>query len=359
MKYYEEIPIIRSIATMLVVLVHVTSRIYYANGEFTNHVIGYFNQFSRLGTPIFAVISGFLLTISTLKRPFDLNYFIKSRFTKILLPFIIWTTLYIILSFSFDETFNSLSNNIINTYLLGSGETHLYFILVVIEFYILFPLLQKISSGKPIVILYVLATILNIFWFYFGNGLFQFKNDIINTFINSRIFILNWISFFVLGILFAKHYENVNKLIIKYKKVIITISIILFINLYITIDLENLISSSTSIMLINIPIFITVLMYFYKTIKNSKLLMEIFTKIGNFSMGIYLVHLIVIMLYRRIFNSIVFNNSATFILSYIIILLASIIIVELISRLPFANYIIPIPKRKKNNPERLYTTMYN
>src|SRR5699024_504069 len=222
MKYYEEIPIIRSIATMLVVLVHVTSRIYYANGEFTNHVIGYFNQFSRLGTPIFAVISGFLLTISTLKRPFDLNYFIKSRFTKILLPFIIWTTLYIILSFSFDETFNSLSNNIINTYLLDSGETHLYFILVVIEFYILFPLLQIISSGKSIVILYVLVTILNIFWFYFGNGLFQFKNDIINTFINSRIFILNWISFFVLGILFAKHYENVNKLIIKYKKVIIT-----------------------------------------------------------------------------------------------------------------------------------------
>lgn len=34
MKYYEEIPIIRSIATMLVVLVHVTSRIYYTNGEF-------------------------------------------------------------------------------------------------------------------------------------------------------------------------------------------------------------------------------------------------------------------------------------------------------------------------------------
>ncbi len=44
-KHYEEIPIIRSIATMLVVLVHVTSRIYYSNREFTNDTIGYINQF--------------------------------------------------------------------------------------------------------------------------------------------------------------------------------------------------------------------------------------------------------------------------------------------------------------------------
>src|SRR5699024_7360047 len=179
-----------------------------------------------------------------------------------------------------------------------------------------------------------------------------------NTFINSRIFILNWISFFVLGILFAKHYEDVNKLITKYKKIIFTISIILFINLYITIDLENLISSSTSIMLINIPVFITVLMYFYQTIKTSKPLMQIFTKIGNFSMGIYLVHLIVIMVYRRIFGFIVLNNFATFILSYIIILLTSIIIVELISKFILCYYKIPIPNTLNANTGLICNTIY-
>lgn len=346
-KHYEEIPIIRSIATMLVVLVHVTSRIYYSNGEFTNDTIGYINQLSRLGTPVFAVISGFLLTSSTLNRSFDLNYFLKSRLTKIVFPFIIWTTIYIILSLSFANTFKPLSNTIANTYLLGSGETHLYFILVVIEFYIFFPLLQKIKPGKPIILIYIFSIILNLWWFYFGSNSFQFSNDVINHFINSRIFILNWISFFVLGILFAKHYGHINELISKYKKTIFTLAIILLVNLYITIDLEKLISSSTSIMIINTPVFIMVLVYFYNYIKSSPLLMKVFTKIGNYSMGIYLVHLIVIMIYKKMFTSIVFDNSATFILSYIIIIISSIGVIELISRLPYSNYIVPIPKRKQ------------
>ncbi len=45
--------------------------------------LGYLSQIGRLGTPVFAVISAFLLTHSVLKRGFDLNYFIKSHFTKI------------------------------------------------------------------------------------------------------------------------------------------------------------------------------------------------------------------------------------------------------------------------------------
>ncbi|WP_235195171.1 hypothetical protein [Exiguobacterium oxidotolerans] len=66
MKYYEEIPIIRSIAAILVVSVHVTAGIYYSNQVFSNEFIGYINQIARLGTPVFAVFSAFLLTSSVL-----------------------------------------------------------------------------------------------------------------------------------------------------------------------------------------------------------------------------------------------------------------------------------------------------
>ncbi|NWN86776.1 MAG: acyltransferase family protein [Staphylococcus sp.] len=89
MKYYEELPIIRAIATMLVLCIHLTAQLYNANGVIVDPILAYFNQISRLGTPIFAVISPFLLTSSTLKRKFDLSYFAKSRFTKILIPYIL------------------------------------------------------------------------------------------------------------------------------------------------------------------------------------------------------------------------------------------------------------------------------
>lgn len=68
-------------------------------GNENNHsmaiIAGYLSQIGRLGTPVFAVISAFLFTHSVLKRGFDLNYFIKSRFTKIFVPYIIWTTVYL------------------------------------------------------------------------------------------------------------------------------------------------------------------------------------------------------------------------------------------------------------------------
>ena len=145
MKYFDEIPIIRSIATLLVVCVHVS--VSYLNSD--NHSIsvfsGYFNQISRLGTPIFAVISAFLLTNSSLRRGFDLNYFMRSRFTKILVPYLIWTTVYLYYRGVVEVTLNS-NTNFIEYYLYGTGNYHLYFILTVIEFYILFPILQKIKK---------------------------------------------------------------------------------------------------------------------------------------------------------------------------------------------------------------------
>ncbi|AUJ52633.1 hypothetical protein B2G94_09885 [Staphylococcus hominis subsp. hominis] len=90
MKYIEEIPIIRSLAILFIMCVHLS--VSYAGNE-NNHsmaiIAGYFSQIGRFDTPVFTVISAFLLTHSFLKRGFDLNYFIKLRFTKTFVPYII------------------------------------------------------------------------------------------------------------------------------------------------------------------------------------------------------------------------------------------------------------------------------
>ncbi len=149
LKYFEEIPIIRSIATLFIVCVHLS--VSYTNSE-NNHnmtiLAGYLSQIGRLGTPVFAVISAFLLTHSVLKRGFDLNYFAKSRFTKIFVPYIIWTTVYLYYLGVVEVNLDS-NKNFISYYLFGTGNYHLYFILTVLQFYILFPFLQKIKKGFP------------------------------------------------------------------------------------------------------------------------------------------------------------------------------------------------------------------
>lgn len=55
---------------MLVVLVHITAGLYYENGVFSDIYIGYLNQMIRMGTPIFTIISSFLLMSAAIKKNF-------------------------------------------------------------------------------------------------------------------------------------------------------------------------------------------------------------------------------------------------------------------------------------------------
>lgn len=357
LKYFDEIPIIRAIATLLVVCVHLS--VSYTNSENSQSmtvIAGYLSQIARLGTPIFAVISAFLLTNSALRRGFDLNYFIRSRFTKIFIPYLIWTTVYLYYLGVVEVTLNS-DTNFLEYYLYGTGNYHLYFILTVIEFYILFPILQKIKKGIPLLLAYATLTLVNALWLLY-NQHFTLDIPILGTFISSRSFILNWISYFMLGIVFAKYYEEINIMIKRYKAVCLPIITVLFISFLLFIDLDNFVTSSHPIFLLYIPFFLTLLIYFNALIKNNKLIIKTLTHIGNYSMGIYLVHPLVKWLVHKIP---VFDNRDSFFLyglSFVIIVVISIVIIGLLIKIPNGNYIVPVPKKSKivNNSKNNLTS---
>ncbi|MCD8909546.1 acyltransferase [Staphylococcus pseudoxylosus] len=346
MKYIEEIPIIRSIATLFIVCVHLSVSYTSNENNYSMTIIaGYLSQIGRLGTPVFAVISAFLLTHSVLKRGFDLNYFIKSRFTKIFVPYIIWTTVYLYYLGVVEVNLDS-DKNFIEYYLYGTGNYHLYFILTVLQFYILFPFLQKIKKGSPLLLTYALSTILTLFW---QLNYEHFSNDtpIIGTFVTSRAFIFNWISYFILGIIFAKYYEEINNGIRKYKTLLLPSIIAIFISFLIFIDLNHFVTSSHPIFLLYTPFFLTFLIYFYLLIRKYKSIMQILTLIGNYSMGIYLVHPLVKWLVMKIP---IFDNRDSLLLYsilFITIVVISVITINLLIKIPNGNYIVPVPKKSK------------
>ncbi|KRG10092.1 acyltransferase family protein [Staphylococcus sp. NAM3COL9] len=347
MKYYDEVPIIRAVAAMLVVAIHTVNSISYSasTGEFTSDALGYINQIARLGTPVFAVISAFLLTISVINRGFSLNYFMKSRFSKIFIPYIIWTIFYLLYREYFLHNLEE-DGNLINYFVYGKANFHLYFILTVIQFYFLFPFVHKFKKGWPIILAFILATIVNVVWIVIqpislgGGGIERFVND--------KLFVLNWISFFMLGIVYAKFYNEIKELIFKYKTFLTIIIAILFIDLLISIDLDNLNSSITISNIIYIPFFIVFLNYMYEHVKKNKVVLNTLTVIGNYSMGIYLVHYVAIQFVKRL--PIVENIApqSKFMSVFIAAVALSVLLVYLIGKLPYGNYIVPIPKKKTN-----------
>lgn len=350
LKFYKEIPIIRAIAAIMIVIVHLTANSYHKDNVFTNDWLGYLNQISRLGTPIFAIISSFLLTSSVLNRGFDLKYFVKSRFSKIFIPYIIWSTFYLIYRYFY---LHNLDENVsLYTYFIrGNAQYHLYFILTVIQFYIFFPVLHRIKKGIPMIGALVLSFILNLWWI--NKETIILKGNYLGEMLNNQSFILNWIFYFVLGIALSKYYNEFQEFINKYKTVLSVCIGIMFVDLIISIDINNLFTSIHSYNLIYVPLFVIFLNYIYHYIEKEPILFNTLTLIGNYSMGIYLVHVFVMYTLKRIW---LFENIAEtymFVPTLLSILAVSIFIVYLISKLPYGNYIVPVPKKRiKSNKVR-------
>ncbi len=55
-----------------------------------------FNSFSRWAVPVFIMITGALMLTDS--REFDAKYYVKRRLGKVLVPFLVWSVFYAVLS---------------------------------------------------------------------------------------------------------------------------------------------------------------------------------------------------------------------------------------------------------------------
>lgn len=353
-----EIQFIRAIACLLVVLVHVTGGVYDPETGFPDYFILTLNQFSRLGTPVFAVISAFLLFNSVKNRGFNIKKFFLSRTTKIVVPFIIWTIIYS--TFSMIHYNVGFTDNFIfyffTNFILGTGFYHLYFIVTIIQFYIIFPLVQLARTGTALFLLFLVSLPVNLIFVGIDHD-FLNQINILNYIITGRSFILKWISFFMFGALLSYYYKDVRAFC---EKNIIFLSFLfslVFVGLYFEIDLYRVLDSSRPQNLIYIPIFILFLLSIYPFVDKHILFFNIFDLIGKYSMGIYLVHPLVLA-YLDIFLPNDFWFSEFILLPYILTIIISVLLVKLILFLPFSKYIISVPFSKSKEISNLPNVRY-
>ncbi len=223
--------LLRIICIVAVLIIHVTSPWEYQFIGTHSYISESFlaillNQMSRFCVPVFIILSGYGLGKkyqNNKKTSFSfLKKFAASRFKKILLPYIVWSVLFIMIYQVFiKEGFQF--KDFINALLTGSADYHFYFFIIIIQCYILFVFLKNLNS-KALLLLLLLAHLFFtspshfflpqlgisrphfhsaffVFWiFYFYAGIFIAKNEI--SIINwvkqrSKIFIL---SFFMISL---------------------------------------------------------------------------------------------------------------------------------------------------------------
>lgn len=194
-----EIELMRAISCILVVVIHVTASFWYtfSIGSFQYKAIIVLNTLSKFAVPSFVFMSGFVLYYTSINKEFKLIPFYKRRFSKILIPYLIWSTLYIVVNYILYRQAIDIKR-LAYYYLLGKGNYHLYFVCLIVQLYLVFPFFFKAFKNiKNKIIAITLFLIINVIFIKF-----------IKLPFSDRLFPY-YMFFFVLGFFLADF--NINK----------------------------------------------------------------------------------------------------------------------------------------------------
>lgn len=213
-KRITEISLMNIFFAMLVILIHLCSK----------HLSGP-DKFSIEYTVILSVwrlasfvVQGFIF-LSAFKffsadtRTFKYGKFYLSRLTEIVIPYIFFSVLYyfLFLSLGFypegQNHFSYILHGLYKTNIVG----HLYFVIVILQFYLLMPLWRFLNKHVKYQYLLPISLIITVICSYY------FPNT-------GRIF-LKYLIFWFLGMCFGKHYNDAKKL----SKELFPLTLILFV----------------------------------------------------------------------------------------------------------------------------------
>lgn len=199
-----EMDYMRTIAALSVVAIHVTAQ--YVNSVRAAY---YLNQVVRFAVPLFIIMSGMLLYLSVDNCYGLKGYksFIQKRMKKILIPYLVWSLIYIAYSMRYsimkgETDKRELIGTVLNKILLGTGYDHLYFIIIILQLYLLYPLLKYCmeKSAKVTVIssLFITVTFQTVLYLRVLH-MVRFPEFIIPYY----MLFPTWIFYFVFGMQFA------------------------------------------------------------------------------------------------------------------------------------------------------------
>jgi surface polysaccharide O-acyltransferase-like enzyme len=294
-----EMDILRAICALAVVIIHTSgyTLINSAEGSVSYNVSLSLNQIARFSVPLFLFLSGLGLGISYKK---DESYFkfLKKRVFKIIPPYILWGSLYLILIQK-----NYDYKNWVELFLKGDKVFyHLYYIPLIMTLYIIFPILYPLFKRIEGVIISLLIS-LGVTYFAHYYNVPDLTLDIFSK--RNAIF---WNVYFISGVYISRKVNNLIRRTKTHKVKIVVILIICVICLigesFIGLKTGKSLDYSTTFIRPSVMIYsyIVMLYVFSKTYNKKSILVKILGEISKSSFSIYLIHPMVLYYYMKIFS---------------------------------------------------------
>ena len=278
-----KIQALRALSIIAVVMIHTLP---------AEEIQVYVRPFINFGVATFLFLSGYLTDLSKIK----IKQFYKKRILRVIIPYIIWTILYTTVGFVSSGGID-IKKYFINLVTAGAAAT-LYYIFVYIQFVLLTPLLGKLLHKKwwwVGLLVSPLSLIIRYYWLFSGVT----PNKYISTI--WGVSCLGWFLFYYLGLYFGNMVKDKKYNLIKLMSVYavtIAVQILEGYGWYRLGDTTYGTQLKLSALLTN-SVFV-LMAYYYISSNKIKCDNKILITIGDYSFGIYLAHIMVIMILNKI-----------------------------------------------------------
>ncbi len=349
----EEINYLRGFGVLGVIAIHTTG--YFTEMKSFNTLVLanlWTDIFSQFAVPLFILISGFVLA-RNYRSDFSLSKFYKKRVRSIIPQYLIFSVLYtlfnewsVIQSNSLGTNLTLLMNNILN----ANAAYHLWFFVIIIQFYILYPIFiksyaycKRIDKAELLIAFLLIIQLLWMvgihsasfpfiklnfmsFLFYFGLGIYT--NDHIDQLksgfnrltpfylITSLALTLGASFFIIIGLTTGFNYYSIPPYFFMGAELVYPVLRI-----------------STFLLLFNLAVSL---------VAKTGFLSKMVYRLGDYSFGIYLIHIFFNQYAITLFinNSIDYNSWIFAPSVFMITVICSYLAVRLISYIPGSYYII-------------------
>ncbi len=147
--------ICRGIAILAVLFIHVSGHFLPALHSAKSHTppswawyaLAVPNLDAQWAVPCFLMLSAFANALSLSRTP-DVPRYAKRRLQTAVVPYVVWSGVYIAVNFVLGTLHHLTFGHIAKMLLMGTAEFHLYFFVLVIELYVLLPLLMLLFQHR-------------------------------------------------------------------------------------------------------------------------------------------------------------------------------------------------------------------
>jgi surface polysaccharide O-acyltransferase-like enzyme len=270
---------LRVISTISVIIIHVCQPINAKINLSYWWISNVYESLSRFCVPAFVMMSGVLL----LGKSISLKDFLSKRLFRILLPFIFWSVVYLL----FNRLY--LSPSVLKEFLKGTSF-HFWYVYMIMGLYLFIPILSpwvRQSSDKHLRYFLLLWFITLCFAFFPAEYYFPTMD---------LPYFSGYVGYLILGYYLNRLEINQKKaVVIGLLLSIIGFSITYFCTAWVSAQQQEFTHRFYNYCTPNVAILSAGVFLFVKNIQLGNRVSLLFTKIANYTYGMYLVHILVIL----------------------------------------------------------------